>query len=77
LTATTNINDLIKKATEEKFSAVGLVDIGNMMGAFKFVSAVESANSDIAKKYKEYLSKNRKLKKREKRSMKQNRIMTN
>ena len=57
LTATTNINDLIKKATEENYAAVGLVDIGNMMGAFKFVTAVEGTNSGRSKKHKEYLAK--------------------
>src|SRR6218665_379046 len=57
LTATTNINDLIKKAKDDNFSAVGIVDIGNMMGAFKFVTAVEGANSAVSKKHKEYLAK--------------------
>ena len=57
LSATSSISDLIKKATEENFPAVGMVDLGNMMGAFKFVSAVESTNSDRAKKHKEYLTK--------------------
>jgi len=57
LSATSSISDLIKKATEENFPAVGMVDLGNMMGAFKFVSAVESTNFDRAKKHKEYLAK--------------------
>lgn len=57
LMATSSINDLIKKATDDNFPAVGMVDIGNMMGAFKFVSAVESANSDRSKKHKEFLAK--------------------
>ncbi len=57
LTATSSISDLISKATEENFKAVGMVDLGNMMGAFKFVSAVESANGDRKKKYQEFLSK--------------------
>lgn len=57
LTATSGISDLIKKAVDENFPAVGMVDLGNMMGAFKFVSAVESLNSDRSKKYKEYLAK--------------------
>ena len=57
LTATTSINDLIKKAQDDNFSAVGIVDIGNMMGAFKFVTAVEGANSAVSKKHKEYLTK--------------------
>ncbi|WP_370897061.1 DNA polymerase III subunit alpha [Chryseobacterium gossypii] len=56
LTATSSISDLIKKATDDNFPAVGMVDLGNMMGAFKFVSAVESTNADRAKKYKEYLA---------------------
>ena len=57
MTATSSINDLIKKATEDNFPAVGMVDLGNMMGAFKFVSAVESTNSDRSKKHKEYVAK--------------------
>lgn len=57
LSATSSIGDLIKKATEDHFPAVGIVDLGNMMGAFKFVSAVESANADRAKKHKEFLDK--------------------
>jgi len=57
LTATSGISDLIKKAVDDNFPAVGMVDLGNMMGAFKFVSAVESLNSDRNKKYKEYLAK--------------------
>ncbi|CAA7193688.1 DNA polymerase III subunit alpha [Chryseobacterium potabilaquae] len=57
LTATSGINDLIKKAIDENYPAVGMVDLGNMMGAFKFVSAVEGANADRLKKYKEYETK--------------------
>ncbi|MDQ1095477.1 MULTISPECIES: DNA polymerase III subunit alpha [Chryseobacterium] len=57
LTATSGISDLIKKAVDNNFPAVGIVDLGNMMGAFKFVSAVESVNSDRSKKHKEYLAK--------------------
>ena len=57
LMATSSISDLIKKATEENYPAVGMVDLGNMMGAFKFVTAVESENGSRAKKYKEYLAK--------------------
>lgn len=56
LMATSSISDLIRKASDEKFPAVGIVDTGNMMGAFKFVSAVEGANGDRAKKHKEYLT---------------------
>ncbi|MEC3875796.1 DNA polymerase III subunit alpha [Chryseobacterium salviniae] len=57
LSATSSINDLIKKATDDNFPAVGMVDLGNMMGAFKFVSAVEGANAERAKKHKEYIAK--------------------
>lgn len=57
LMATSTINDLINKATEENFSAVGMVDIGNMMGAFKFVSAVEDTNAARLKKHQEYWDK--------------------
>lgn len=57
LMATSSISDLIKRASDDNFPAVGMVDIGNMMGAFKFVSAVESANSERSKKHKEYLAK--------------------
>ncbi|RMZ58610.1 DNA polymerase III subunit alpha [Chryseobacterium nematophagum] len=57
LTATSGINDLISKAIDENFPAVGMVDLGNMMGAFKFVSAVEGVNGDRTKKYKEYITK--------------------
>ena len=57
LSGTSSISDLIKKATEENFPAVGMVDLGNMMGAFKFVSAIESANSDRKKKVEEFTKK--------------------
>jgi DNA polymerase III subunit alpha len=38
LQATTGIQSLIKKAKENKMPAVALTDLGNMYGAFKFVS---------------------------------------
>ncbi|MCG2792496.1 MAG: DNA polymerase III subunit alpha [Weeksellaceae bacterium] len=57
LSATTTINDLVSKALEENFPAVGMVDIGNMMGAFKFVSAVEDTNAARLKKHQEYWDK--------------------
>ena len=55
LQATSTISDLVRKALENDFPAVGLVDLGNMMGAFKFVSEVEKANDSIRKNYEEYL----------------------
>lgn len=50
----TNISDLVEAALENGFPAAGIVDLGNMMGAFKFVSEVEKANAAIKKERKEY-----------------------
>jgi DNA polymerase-3 subunit alpha len=41
---------LIKVAAENDYKAVGMVDLGNLMGAFKFVSEVEKYNGDIKKR---------------------------
>lgn len=60
LQATTSIGDLIKKAKNNDFSAVGMVDLGNMMGAFKFISEVEKYNSDVKKSLKDYQEKKQK-----------------
>ncbi|ROI10536.1 DNA polymerase III subunit alpha [Chryseobacterium sp. H3056] len=60
LQASTNIGELISKALENNFPAVGIVDLGNMMGAFKFISEVEKANSAIKKNYGEYQVKKEK-----------------
>ncbi|SFI65609.1 DNA polymerase III, alpha subunit [Kaistella treverensis] len=60
LQASTNIGELISKALENNFPAVGIVDLGNMMGAFKFISEVEKANSAIKKNYEEYHAKKQK-----------------
>src|SRR5690606_16352328 len=49
LTATTSVETLVQKAIEEKMPAVGITDLGNLMGAFKFVSAVKRANSNLEK----------------------------
>ena len=57
LQSSTDLGDLIKKALKNDFPAVGLVDLGNLMGAFKFVSEVEKANGSIKNSYKEYLAK--------------------
>ena len=46
LQSSTKISDLISKALANNFPAVGLVDLGNLMGAFKFVSEVEKWNED-------------------------------
>lgn len=57
LQSSTHISELISKALDNDFAAVGLVDIGNLMGAFKFVSEVEKANGTIKKNYESYLEK--------------------
>jgi len=54
LQASTDLSQLVKKALAENFKAVGLVDLGNMMGAFKFVSEVEKANGNIKKEYQNW-----------------------
>ena len=57
LQGSSSLLDLVKKAGENDFPAVGIVDLGNMMGAFKFVSEVEKYNADIRKKREEYFNK--------------------
>lgn len=47
LTATSSVDALIQKAIDEKMPAVGMTDLGNLMGAFKFVSAIKKANSGL------------------------------
>lgn len=49
LTATTSVEALVQKAIDEKMPAVGITDLGNLMAAFKFVSAVKKANSGLEK----------------------------
>lgn len=60
LQASSHLNELIKKALENNYPAVGLVDLGNMMGAFKFVSEVEKTNANLKKAYQEYLDQKEK-----------------
>lgn len=57
LQSTTSIPDLIQKAKENNFPAVGMVDLGNMMGAFKFISEVEKYNTSVKKIHQDYLNK--------------------
>lgn len=45
LTATTSVEALIQKAIDENMPAVGMTDLGNLMGAFKFVSAAKRLNA--------------------------------
>lgn len=58
LTATTSIDALVAKAIEEKMPAVGITDTGNMMGAFKFVNAVQNANNAKIAEINELREKN-------------------
>ncbi|MDO4763053.1 MAG: DNA polymerase III subunit alpha [Flavobacteriaceae bacterium] len=57
LQATSSINDLIDRAKLDNFPAVGMVDLGNLMGAFKFISEVEKYNSGIKKAHQEFLKR--------------------
>ena len=57
LQSSSNITELINKAIDNNFPAVGLVDLGNMMGAFKFISEVEKTNGNFKKKHAEFLEK--------------------
>lgn len=55
LQASSSLDSLVSFALEQNFPAVGLVDLGNMMGAFKFVSEVEKVNKTIESTYQEYV----------------------
>ena len=44
LQSTIKIKDLVDKASEMKMKAVAITDLGNMMGAFRFVDAVKKKN---------------------------------
>lgn len=48
LQSTSTIAQLIKKADENNFPAIGLVDLGNLMGAFKFITEIEKFNKKNA-----------------------------
>ena len=58
LQASTHLSDLVNIALENNFPAVGIVDLGNMMGAFKFIGEIEKANASIQKKNKELAEEN-------------------
>ena len=60
LQSTTSIEDLINRAKSDNFPAVGMVDLGNMMGAFKFISEVENYNSKVKKAHQEYIDQKQK-----------------
>ncbi|WP_103327167.1 DNA polymerase III subunit alpha [Bacteroidetes bacterium endosymbiont of Geopemphigus sp.] len=45
LSATTDISSLVARALQWNMPAVGMTDSGNMMGAFYFLNAIETANA--------------------------------
>ena len=47
LQSTVKIKELVEKAHECNMKAVALTDLGNMMGAFRFVDAVKKKNRQI------------------------------
>ncbi|MCT4287065.1 DNA polymerase III subunit alpha [Elizabethkingia anophelis] len=53
LQATSGLADLVSVAEKNNFPAVGLVDLGNMMGAFKFIDEVEKYNGNLKQKKQE------------------------
>lgn len=54
LTATTSIESLVNRTILENMPAVGIMDSGNLMGAFKFVNAVKTANTKNIKEKKDF-----------------------
>lgn len=46
LSATSKIDELIKRALKLNMSAVGITDYGNMMGAFSFLNTIETYNKN-------------------------------
>ncbi|WMW78131.1 DNA polymerase III subunit alpha [Flavobacterium sp. 20NA77.7] len=57
LQSTISIPALIQNAVKHKMSAVALTDIGNMMGAFQFVSGILTHNKTAELKNKEAIEK--------------------
>lgn len=53
LQSTISIDALVKATIKHKMKAVAMTDLGNMMGAFHFVSRIESHNKALDKKIKE------------------------
>jgi DNA polymerase III subunit alpha len=53
LQSTTEIPKLVKKAAEENMSAISMTDLGNMMGAFQFISEAEKHNKAEKNKQEE------------------------
>ena len=47
LQSTIKLNDFVEKTFEHKMKAVALTDLGNMMGAFRFVDTIKKKNKQI------------------------------
>ena len=47
LQSTIKLNDLVEKTFEYKMKAIALTDLGNMMGAFRFVDTIKKKNKQI------------------------------
>ena len=60
LQSTTSIEDLINKAKSDNFPAVGMVDLGNMMGAFKFIPKWKIIILRLKKAHQEYIDQKQK-----------------
>src|SRR5690554_1344988 len=50
LQSTISVDALVKATAEQKMKAVAMSDVGNMMGAFQFVSKIESHNKSVRSK---------------------------
>ena len=48
LQSTIKINDLVDRTAKMNMKAVAITDLGNMMGAFRFVDAVKKKNKQIS-----------------------------
>lgn len=53
LQSTIDVGTVVKKAAAEKMPAIAMTDHGNMMGAFKFVSAILGHNKSVTAKNKQ------------------------
>jgi DNA polymerase-3 subunit alpha len=60
LQSTIKIKDLVDRTAEMNMKAVAVTDLGNMMGAFRFVDAVKKKNKQI-KEFNESNSENKNL----------------
>src|SRR5690606_8721497 len=55
LQSTISVNALVAATSKHKMKAVAMTDVGNMMGAFQFVSKIEAHNKSVKAKNAEVL----------------------